>query len=108
MLTIGPRCRIIGMRPELNFSLTVVNSILGPNVHMEISHLTDGVHSRASIHYAGGAWDGIFKTELTQEEKFKLYKGCNQALGQDFDLIFESIGTPNEHFHCEYQPKRSY
>lgn len=75
---------------------------------MTITHVTDGTHSRASIHYAGGAADLVFISQISKEEKRYFYDRCKKALGQDFDLVFEDIGEPNEHWHCEYQPKSAY
>jgi hypothetical protein len=107
MITIGPVCRIIGMRPELTLGLMAINAVIGP-VRMILTHVMDGVHSRASIHYAGGAGDLVFKDNIPWEEKEALYERSVKAVGVDFDLVFESKRAPNEHWHLEYQPKEPY
>ena len=107
MITIGPKCRIVGVRPELAIGLMAINAVLGEIV-MVLSHVTDGTHTRASIHYAGGAGDLVFKHSIPPYQKELLYKTCAAAIGPDFDLLFEDREKANEHWHLEYQPKEPY
>lgn len=75
---------------------------------MTISHALDGVHTRASIHYAGGAEDLVFSSPLDLATKQKIHTEWQSSVGQDFDILFEDPGAPNEHLHCEWQPKEAY
>ena len=77
-------------------------------VVMQISHGMDGVHSRASIHYAGGAEDLVFITPLDVAVKQHIVDEWRASVGQDFDILFENPGTSNEHAHLEWQPKEPY
>ena len=109
MIRIGPKARLHGIRPELNFANVVLLGILLKHgATMTVSHALDGVHARASIHYAGGAEDLVFSSTLDLEVKQQIFAEWKSSVGQDFDVLFESVGTPNEHFHCEWQPKEAY
>jgi hypothetical protein len=109
MLRIGPKARLQGVRPELGFANLVLLGILAKyDVVMTITHGVDGVHTRASIHYAGGAEDIVFSGTYEPSVKQQIYEEWKASVGQDFDVLFENPGTPNEHFHCEWQPKEAY
>jgi len=63
----------------------------------------DSTHKVGSKHYEGKALDFRTKnlglaSQLVQAVKVKL-----NPLG--YDVLHESIGTPNEHMHVEYDPK---
>lgn len=109
MIRIGPKARLHGMRPELHYANLVLFGIL--NKHgavMTLTHGMDGVHSRASIHYAGGAEDLVFASTLDQTTKEEIFTELKASVGQDFDVLFEAPGLPNEHLHVEWQPKEAY
>lgn len=109
MIRIGPKARIHGIRPELNFANVVLMGILTKHdAVMILSHALDGIHSRASIHYAGGAEDLVFAGSKEMSVKQQIFQEWKTSVGQDFDILFEDPGTPNEHFHCEWQPKAAY
>lgn len=110
MIKIGPKARLLGLRPELNVANLVLDGILRKHgdVSMFLTHAIDGVHSRASIHYTGGAEDLVFTGAVEAKVKQEIHAELVSGVGQDFDVLFESAGTPNEHFHIEFQPKESY
>lgn len=110
VIRIGPKARLHGIRPELNMANLVLEGILRKHgdVAMTILHALDGVHTRASIHYAGGAEDIVFSQAVEPEVKKQIFDEWSASVGQDFDVLFENPGTPNEHFHCEWQPKEAY
>lgn len=111
MFIIGPRARIFGLRSELSIALTVITSIcLEHGVSVELSHGPDGKHTRASIHYSGGAVDLLIglRPSDPKVDKTQLTEQLRLALGQDFDIVHEEPGKPNEHHHIEFQPKEPY
>lgn len=110
MIKIGPKARIQGLRPELNVANLTLDGILRQhgNLTMILTHALDGVHSRASIHYMGGAEDLVFVGEVTAEVKVKIHEEFVASVGQDFDILLEDAGKPNEHIHVEFQPKEPY
>ena len=103
MLKIKPGVRILGLKPELLLGIMIVER--GYAIHgikCVITSIVDGKHSRGSIHYAGYACD--FRTRNIPAHMVDLvYKKLKEALGADFDFIYEQ-----DHFHLEYQPKLSY
>ena len=110
VIRIGPKARLHGLRPELHFANLVLEGILQAygGVVMTLSHGMDGVHSRASIHYAGGAEDLVFSKWVALDTKEHIFSDWKASVGQDFDVLFEDPGGANEHFHCEWQPKEAY
>jgi hypothetical protein len=109
MIKIGPKARLLGMAPELAFANVVLLGILQKHgASMILTHGLDGVHTRASIHYAGGAEDLVFSSRIDMAAKNAIHKEFVESVGQDFDVIFEAPGQPNEHFHVEWQPKEPY
>lgn len=109
MIRIGPKARLQGIRPELGFAnLVLLGILLKHDAVMILSHALDGVHVRASIHYAGGAEDLVFAGTYEMDVKRQIFEEWKDGVGQDFDVLFEAPGLPNEHFHCEWQPKEAY
>lgn len=109
MIRIGPKARLHGIRPELGFANLVLLGILAKHdVVMIVTHALDGVHTRASIHYAGAAEDLVFASTLELPVKWQIFEEWKASVGQDFDVLFEDPGKPNEHIHLEWQPKESY
>ena len=110
MIRIGPKARLHGLRPELHFANLALEGILNKHggIVMTLSHGMDGVHARASIHYAGGAEDLVFSQSLELDVKQQIFAEWKASVGQDFDVLFEDPGAANEHFHCEWQPKEAY
>lgn len=70
---------------------------------LTITSCNDSYHSHTSLHYAGAAIDVRTRDILSPEIKVA---ELQDALGKDFDVIYESEGTANEHIHIEYQPRR--
>lgn len=111
MIRIGPKARLQGIRVELLLALMVLDGILDSfdfHTTMEISHGLDGVHTRASCHYNGCALDIVFSSIVAEGAKHQIFDELKAGVGQDFDVLFENPGTPNEHFHIEWQPKVAY
>lgn len=100
-LVFGPRCRFMGIRPELNlviFSTYTVLANYSNDDRVNVNHITDGQHTAYnSLHYPGFAVDfDIFNlTDVGQ--------ATSDVAGAlvDCDVILKS-----DHLHIEYQPKR--
>lgn len=69
-----------------------------------VTSANDGVHKDGSLHYQDAALD-LRTHMLSQTERDATWGNLKQRLGKDWDVILEAPGTPNEHIHCEYQPK---
>lgn len=70
-----------------------------------ITSALDGKHQRGSKHYTGCAFDiraaGPGRADVTSS----MVVALRAALAGEFDVVHESIGTPNEHVHVEWDPK---
>ena len=67
---------------------------------MTVTSVTDGTHSRASLHYVGFAFD-LRTRHIPLDELPLIQKDLQEALTDEFDVVLES-----NHFHIEFQPKR--
>ena len=94
--------RLAGLQPQMVLAAMVVNEIYG-DTECVITSANDSKHSAASLHYKGCALD--FRTHNYTNDKVYLRDKIKAALGQDFDVVLEAVGTPNEHLHVEYDPK---
>ena len=65
----------------------------------------DGKHGRHSRHYNLAALDFRSKDFPDLATKNEWLAAMRTELGPDFDVILEAVGTPNEHFHVEADPK---
>lgn len=68
-----------------------------------ITSANDSGHMRGSKHYDGAAVD--FRTKnMTAPVKHAWAEGLRLRLGNDYDVILEAEGQPNEHLHVELDP----
>ena len=71
-----------------------------------VTSANDGTHLPNSLHYKGKALD--FRTKhMAVMDKAKVIEAIRAVLGAQFDLVFESVGLPNEHAHIEFDPKET-
>ena len=64
-----------------------------------VTSILDGKHKDGSKHYEGEAFD-LRSFNYTKNEIALLLIAFKEALGKDYDVIFEI-----DHFHIEYDPK---
>lgn len=94
--------RVFGVRPEIVLALMVAKDVFtshGQGAAFVVTSIMEGVHSRASIHYTGGAAD-LRRPIIRAAE---IVADMKQKLGDDYDVILES-----DHLHIEFQPKAPY
>lgn len=94
------------LSPQMVLAAVIINNIyqaLDPKASCTITSANDSKHMRKSLHYSGNALD--FRTHDFKGDKSTLLKEALTNLGEDFDVVFEGVGTPQEHLHVEYQPK---
>lgn len=70
-----------------------------------ITSANDSKHSATSWHYKGRALDYRTKYPGLDGREQELRDEVKEALGPDFDVVLEAVGTDNEHLHVEYDPK---
>ena len=102
-LQIKPGVRIIGIKSEANLGVQIVASVFAKHgIDCVITSVVDGKHSRASIHYSGGAVDFRIR-DIPPTLLSSITLEIKEALGGDFDFILEG-----NHYHMEWQPKEPY
>ena len=95
------------LRPEVRRIIDIgeiIFDLLG--VDLVITSANDGKHSPESLHYSGLALDMRIKHIGKVEDKKRAATFLTLALGDDYDVVLESLGKPNEHIHVEYDPPR--
>jgi hypothetical protein len=66
---------------------------------------TNGKHIPTSKHYTYEALDVRSKNFPTIADKHRFLDRVLARLGEGYQAFLEDEGTPNEHFHIEYDPK---
>ena len=95
---------IFNAQAPLLYALWKAQVILGKYGEVVVTSVRDGQHSEMSLHYRGLAAD-LRSKHLTQEQRHTALILLKRELGADYDVLLESEGKPNEHFHIEFDPK---
>lgn len=85
--------------PNLIILAAVANAAQELGLVVTITSGTDGVHMTGSKHYIGAALD-VRSHDIADKKAF--LGNLRKRLGAAYYCFLESPGTPNEHFHCEY------
>jgi len=103
---IKPGVRLVGVLPQTVLAMGIANNVyFEAGYDFVITSVVEGVHSRASIHYSGGAFDCRMR-HVPNDQRQAIKGQIRSALGDDYDVILESGNSP--HLHVEYQPKKPY
>lgn len=106
MIYIKPGAKLNGLRPEIQEGRAICVEVFREHkLDFIITEGTGSKHGRASLHYVGLAIDIRSKHIGSRALKYKILEECRRRLGEQFDIILEAEGRPNEHYHLEYQPK---
>lgn len=106
MLSLKPGVRLFGLRPETLLALVVAYSVYqDEGLDCIVTSGVDGTHKSGSLHYSGAAFD-LRIHNVPLDKRAPLYARLKAALGEDYDVLWEAKGTPNEHLHVEYNPKK--
>lgn len=105
MIQLKAGVKLTDMKPQMVLAATIVDCIYRKYVYeiCVITSANDSTHSEKSLHYSGNALD--FRTKTIGPLKATIVAEIKAALGPDFDVILEGLGTDNEHLHVEYDPK---
>ena len=95
------------LQPQIILALMLLERVfLKVGQPLVVTSISDGTHGKASLHYKGLAVDLRTKHLGTFANKSEVLESAKKALNPlGFDVILESLNEPNEHLHCEYQPK---
>lgn len=72
-----------------------------------VTALWDGIHSENSFHHYGMGVDIRSNEIRTTPQKKEVRDRIQNRLGGEFDVLYESPGTANEHFHIEWEAGRN-
>src|SRR5262245_34884978 len=100
---------MLHFKPEVRFhpavalsvAIIVVNQVFDQfGVDVWISSGNDGKHKAGSLHYKDSALDFRIKN-VSLKLREQIVDALRQRLAPQFDVIWEAVGTPNEHIHIE-------
>lgn len=98
----------LGVSPEAAIAIAVVASVYEKcGYDCTVTSARDGEHKPGSLHYEGRAVDFRLNdlSGIPPADRTRVSRLAAVALGENFDVLHESPGTPNEHLHVEYDPK---
>jgi hypothetical protein len=100
-----PGTKLTGMQAPLLFGLLLAEQAFASvGQDLIITSLNDGQHKTGSFHYRGLAADLRIK-HVPEGKRPVVLARLGDALGPEWDVLWEGRGTPNEHLHIEYDPK---
>lgn len=104
MLKLKPEVSLKHLMPQMVMAAIIVDDIYGNHgASCTITSGCDSKHGERTLHGQGGALD--FRTKDYDDDKEALRDEIKAALGDEFDVVLEDLGGPNEHMHIEFDPK---
>lgn len=104
-MRLKPGVRILDMRPEIAVAMIVCKSIVESyGAEFVVTSVKDGRHMHGSLHYEGMAMD-VRSKSIPADKRVECRDRMKESLGDEFDVLLEQAGTPNEHLHVEFDPK---
>lgn len=99
--------KLAGLTPQMVLAAVIAQSIYARyGQKVTVTSANDSTHGANSLHSRGGECRAIdLRTNDFFGDKHALRDALKEALGPEFDVVFEGEGTPNEHMHIEWDPK---
>ena len=100
-MNIKQGVKLTGLRAEMVMALMIAQEtarIYNQHYRLTVTSLTDGTHSKGSLHYVGLAAD--IRVSDMPFEVLKYVDSLKLALKENYDVVYEKT-----HIHIEYQPK---
>jgi hypothetical protein len=98
--------RLAHLSPQMALAAVVVwDAFSRFRVDCVVTSANDSKHGPNSKHYIGDALDFRTKYDALNGREQELRDEVKAALGDDFDVVMEAVGTENEHLHVEYDPR---
>lgn len=105
MVRLKPGVRLTDLAPQTVLGMVIVDGIFARRgLECVITSVNDSRHSVASWHYKGRAFDVRTKFAALDGLEMELLTEIREALGEEFDVVLEAVGTDNEHIHVEHDP----
>lgn len=105
MATLGVKS---GVQPKLVEMLAILANVVATVdavTTVTITSAMDGVHGPRSFHYALRAIDLRTKNFPSRSATLAFVDQLRAAFGSEYDILYEAVGTPNEHIHIEWDPR---
>jgi hypothetical protein len=103
---IKPGVRLTDLAPQMVLAYAICIPIFATyGIPCVITSVNDSKHSLLSWHYKGRAIDLRTKYLVLDGQEWLLKAKVKDALGNNYDVTLEDVGTENEHIHIEYDPK---
>jgi hypothetical protein len=94
-----------GVRPEIVLALIIAAPLFAEyKQDCIITSLTDGAHTRTTLHHNGLAVD-LRSHQLSRDDKVGLLEDLRDLLPPYYEVYLEDLGGKDEHFHIEYDYK---
>ena len=105
-MKLKPGVKLTDLQPQIVLAMMVTEEVFAEfGVPLVVTSCNDGKHSPTSWHYKGRAFDARTKYEAVDGKEQALRDAVKEALGADFDVVMEAVGTDNEHLHLEWDPR---
>ena len=107
MIKLKAGVDIKGIKAEMVFGIVIVDSVFEDKGVYEtiVTSVKDGKHKPGSLHYSGLAADFRSKHISGLVLKNAIVESIKSSLGDQWDVLLEHLGKPNEHIHVEFDPK---
>ena len=107
MIKVKPGASIVGLRGPMLEKLYDIDSVF--EQYGVDTVITSGMerfrHSvKRSAHYRGDAVDLRSKHLKSTAQKYEVLLKLESILGDDFVVLFENEGLPQEHYHVHWGP----
>ncbi len=90
----------MGLKPEALLAIIISHEVYSSfGYDLTVTSITDGVHSRQSIHEFGYAID-IRTRNIVKPDHEKIVAKLKTALGPLYDVVLEK-----DHIHIEFDPR---
>ena len=105
-MKLKPGVKLKDLSPQMVLGALIVLEVYRRfGVECVITSANDSKHSEKSHHYKGNALDFRAHQDALNGREQELRDEVKASLGEDFDVVMEAVGTPNEHLHLEYDPR---
>ena len=95
-----------GVQPRLCLLLAAVANVAQElDWDVIITSAVDGCHKIRSRHYTHEAIDVRSKNFPSPQAKDDFIQAVLLRLGTGYEMFLENVGTENEHFHLEWDPR---
>lgn len=98
--------KLADLAPQMVLAAVIIEGVFERHgVECFVTSCNDSRHGLKSLHYQGKAMDFRTKYAALNGKEHAIAEEVRRALGAEFDVVMEAVGTDNEHLHVEYDPE---